>query len=112
MVFVLIHDDGPDSGLIHACQDYSKNVTLCGRRLHAASSTYTPQLFIVCSKCLAKLDNNQLQIQLERAKKYTNDILQAGRKCGLRLEVAVDVRGDDSASINFQFTKKKDCSKE
>jgi hypothetical protein len=107
MFLVLIHDDSPTGGFVHACVKKPAGETICGQKCHPASSTYTPELFVTCQKCLDKLDSGQLKEQLRMAKKHLNAVLLAGSRYGLRIDVAIDTHMDDSATIDFRFTKEK-----
>ncbi len=50
MVKALIHDD--HDGQVHLLKEHPAEYTLCGKRLHPISTTYTPKLGVTCDECL------------------------------------------------------------
>jgi len=107
MVLVLVHNNGPSSGQIHACSGYHENYTLCGERMHPVSSTYTPKLFVTCPKCLARMNDAQLREQLKKSKGLMNNIFAAGNKCGLRVEIEIETSVQAGVALmDFKFIRK------
>lgn len=50
MVKALINND--HDGQIHLLKEHFAKHTLCGKKLHAISTTYTPKLGVTCDECL------------------------------------------------------------
>lgn len=50
MTKVLINDD--HDGQIHLLKNRLIEHTLCGKKLHPISTTYTPKLGVTCDECL------------------------------------------------------------
>jgi hypothetical protein len=109
MALVLIHDDGPDCGLIHETDKSKINSqrTVCGEKLHPASSTFTPELFVTCPKCLRQLSRAHLQEQLNRVKAAANEIFKAAHYSGWRMNTEIRRKAYDN-QIVFDVTIEED----
>lgn len=49
-VKALIHDD--EDGQVHLLKTAFAKHSLCGKKLHSISTTYTPKLGVTCNECL------------------------------------------------------------
>jgi len=86
---VLIHDDGPDSGLVHAtnARFIDSKETICGEKLHPISTLHTPNAAITCEKCLEKVEDRELKKQLDIAVDNINKVIFAARARGLGIGI-------------------------
>ncbi len=67
MVKALINDD--HDGQIHLLMEHFSKYTLCGKKLHPISTTYTPELGVTCDECLgvhAKVAEMELLISADK----------------------------------------------
>jgi len=103
---VLIHDDGPYSGLVHTTKArfIDARETTCGIKTHSISTLHTPRLAVTCPKCLQELADSELKAQMDILQDGMNKICAAARERGLGVGMKLTA---DQAGARVDFELKR-----
>ena len=110
MTMVLVYDDEEGSGQIHETNDSfaMSEKTACGKHLNPISTTYVPELYVTCPKCLALMSFEELLKQCTKIKSMFDVALDIAKLSGYKtnIEVTLD-EAADTGSLDFMLVKNK-----